>query len=482
LRPFSLEELSGLSSEQAVASRFDESNFRVAKWVLVVLTLPVAIGAIMAAVEDVSKLPLLILHLLFNVGFFSALRRHRLALAADEGVDRGLEWCRRLLVTHPRGGIVTMLVVQLLSGLLATLDTDALIPMTVIPGFLVLAFRLRAAERIAIHGSLALSLVLLAVAGVPLGGEAEESSGTVPAVLANHAFPLLVGLVTSRRVRREILASFAAAQANAEDQLRMRRELDYAREIQLAMLPADCPPQGWLDICSHSCPATEVGGDYYDYFPLADGRFAVVVGDVAGHGMASGLLLAGVRSCLTLLVEELAQPLTVLAKLNRMVQQTARRRLLVSLAIAVFDPQRRTLTVANAGHPPVLLSRAGGVDEIDLASLPLGTQLEPRFEQREIALEPGDVLLLHSDGLYESIDSAGEPFGFARLAATLARAGGGAAANRDQILSDLAAFQNGAPQRDDLTFVVVRVEERGEAGGEWSRGPAQPSPIVAAPA
>ncbi len=459
MQPFTIEELSQLSPEQAVADRFDASNLAKAQWFLVLYALAFTGGTIGAAISDPKRLAILVPNLLFALAFSFALRRERLGRAPAEGFDSALEPVRRLIVGHPRAGIVTLQVVVLLSTLVATLGLDGLIPLLVIAGYFVPPFRMRPVERLLVHGSLVLGLLLAALLGLPVAEKKTDDTGTVLGVVFNHLFALGIGLAASKRRRREILAHFSASQASTKDQLRMRQELDTAREIQLAMLPEGCPPQGWLDICSLSCPATEVGGDYYDYFQLEGGRLAVVVGDVAGHGMASGLLLAGVRSCLTLLATELDQPLAVLAKLNRMVQQTTRTRKLVTLAIVVLDPVRRIAMVANAGHPPVLWSNSAGVEEIALPSLPLGTQLDPHFGLRELALESGDVLLLHSDGLYEGEDPFGEPYGLDRLAASLARAPKElpAAAVRDALLADFSAFQRGAPQRDDLTFVVVKV-------------------------
>ncbi len=459
MQPFTLDELSVLSPDQAVAGRFDEANFRKAQWFLVLYALAFAGGTIGAAINDPKRLAILVPNLLFAPVFFFALRRERRGRAPGEGFDAALEPVRRLIVGNPRAAIVTLLVVVLLSTLVATLGLDGLLPLLLIAGYFVPAFRMRPAERLLVHGSLVLGLLLAALSGGSVAEAKSEGTSTIVGVVFNHLFALGIGLAASKRHRREILGHFTAAQASTKDQLRMRQELDTAREIQLAMLPEGCPPQGWLDICSLSCPATEVGGDYYDYFPLEGGRLAVVVGDVAGHGMASGLLLAGLRSCLTLLAQDLDRPLAVLAKLNQMVQQTTRTRRLVTLAIVVLDPVRRIATVANAGHPPVLWSNAAGVLEIALPSLPLGTQLDPRFGLRELALETGDLLLLHSDGLYEGEDPYGDPYGLDRLAASLARVprDSEATAARDALLADFRAFQGGAQQRDDLTFVVVKV-------------------------
>ncbi len=459
MKPLTLVELATVSADQVVASRFDEDNFRRLRWVLVFFALVAAGASIGVAVEDPRRLGVTLPLLVYLLTFVFTLRRHRLWLSPTEGRDAFLEPVRQSLVGHPRAAVVTLLVVVHLALILAALGSDGLLPLLMMAGYFVIPFRLRPSERWLVHGAVALFLLGGLLLNLPLAERAEDANGTIGGVIGSHLFALTVGLLTTRRHRREILDGFAATQENAREQLRMRQELDSAREIQLAMLPADCPPQGWLDICSCSIPATEVGGDYYDYFPLADGRLAVVVGDVAGHGMASGLLLAGVRSCLTMLAAELDDPVAVLGKLDLMVRQTTRRRMLVTLAIVVLDPTKRTATIANAGHPPILLSSSAGVREISLPSLPLGTLLSPRFGVSVIEIATHDVLLLHSDGLYEGEDPRGEPYGLDRLTASLARMPRDVAATavRDAILADFEAFQDDAPQRDDLTFLVVRV-------------------------
>ena len=106
----------------------------------------------------------------------------------------------------------------------------------------------------------------------------------------------------------------------------MREEFDTARRIQLSMLPQGPPNVSWIEVAAASLPATEVGGDYYDYFRISPSQIVVVIGDVAGHGLASGLLLSGVRSCLYLLEKDLASPVEVLDRLNHMVRRTTDRR------------------------------------------------------------------------------------------------------------------------------------------------------------
>ena len=137
--------------------------------------------------------------------------------------------------------------------------------------------------------------------------------------------------------RKRFLNVWRREYSRARERLRMREEIDYARKIQLSMLPQTAPQLSWIDLAAASLPATEVGGDYYEYFKLSDSQLVLVIGDVAGHGLASGLLLSGVRSCLYLLEEDLASPLGVFDRLNHMVRRTTDKRTYVTLLCAVIN-------------------------------------------------------------------------------------------------------------------------------------------------
>ena len=240
----------------------------------------------------------------------------------------------------------------------------------------------------------------------------------------------------------------------------MRDELNSAREMQLSMLPRHDPDMDWLDFSGVSLPASEVGGDYFEHFRVSDSVLAVVIGDVAGHGMASGLVLSGVRSGLYLLRENLTSPVEVLERLNRLVRETAPRRMVVTVQIAVLNAETRLLTVANAGHPPLvrLDSTTGKAEVLGSSGLPLGTQLEPEFTLVEKPLEPGDVLAFHTDGVLEVSDLHEESFGEDRLRREVARTGRRSSARqiRDSILNEISRFKGDVRQADDLTLVVAR--------------------------
>jgi sigma-B regulation protein RsbU (phosphoserine phosphatase) len=267
--------------------------------------------------------------------------------------------------------------------------------------------------------------------------------------------------VATVRARSGFLRQYRLETSRRRERQRMREELASARQIQLSMLPRHDPRIPGLDISAVSLPAAEVGGDYYEYFDQDTARFAIVVGDVAGHGVASGLLLSGIRSCLYLLHPERPSPCDLFDKLDRMVRLTTARRMFITLLYAAFDRAAGRLVLASAGHPPPLhyRRRLDRVEELTIEAPPLGTRLEASYQQREIAFEEGDVFLLYTDGLIEALDQRGELYGDARLLRRFQRVADGkdARAIREALLSDVWTFKGDTEQFDDITVVVVRV-------------------------
>ncbi|MGZ5475779.1 MAG: PP2C family protein-serine/threonine phosphatase [Thermoanaerobaculia bacterium] len=318
--------------------------------------------------------------------------------------------------------------------------------------WLLLGLRMSLIRRIALHAGLfAVTLAFL----FAHNGNVRLKNGAALGV--TYTIVILIGALNSRRVRRKTIEEWSERRTSAREQVRMRDELRYAREVQLSMLPEAPPALDWAEVAGTSIPATEVGGDYFDYID-ADGRLAVVSGDVAGHGLASGITLSALRGAITLLRHSFSNPAGVLEQLHDVITEVSRRRTLVTFNAALFDPQRRRATIASAGHPPVLVRRASGhVDTIELFGPPLGVRRSGPIPQREIEFASGDVFLLHSDGIYETTNTTGEQYGLDRLAQSLAKSDGSAAAMRDAVLRDVDEFRGGAPQQDDVTVVVVRI-------------------------
>ena len=326
------------------------------------------------------------------------------------------------------------------------------------PGFvfasapLLLLFRLVAGELLLLHGLMVAAGGLLWWLTQP-NDALPALAGAVPL----HAVCAALGLLLTRRFRSRFREQWQQQVGVVREQLRVREELALAREVQLSMLPATLPALPWLDVAACCLPASEVGGDYYDFFG-ADEGLVVVVADVAGHGMASGLVLASVRSGLTLLMEEPEHQLgPTMDRLDRLVRRTARR-MLVTLAVTRYDHRTRSLTVATAGHPPLLVRRRRGtIEEVATPSPPLGTRLPRTPAAIRVAFAAGDCCLLYTDGVMEAPNEAEEPYGAGRLAAALATHDPwqGAQALVDAVLADLAVHRGAAPQQDDVTLVAL---------------------------
>ncbi|HVN74949.1 MAG TPA: SpoIIE family protein phosphatase [Thermoanaerobaculaceae bacterium] len=245
---------------------------------------------------------------------------------------------------------------------------------------------------------------------------------------------------------------------------RLAREMELAREIQESLLPPSELTAGPLSVWAHFRPAADVGGDYFDLFPLASGRLMVAVGDVAGHGLHTGLLMAMVKSAVATLVQEGRAGLELLEKLNQLLLGQPIRHRMVSLAVAEIDASRRSLEITSAGHPPgMLLADGGDVEELLVPSLPLGHRWPEPPPSRTRRFGPGSRLLLYSDGLVEARAPDGRPFGYDALRDVL-RAHWGAPAGTviGTVLEELDRHLGGQPLADDLTLLVV--EHRGTPG------------------
>ncbi|HYG64694.1 MAG TPA: PP2C family protein-serine/threonine phosphatase [Thermoanaerobaculia bacterium] len=241
---------------------------------------------------------------------------------------------------------------------------------------------------------------------------------------------------------------------------RQRVELETARRIQSSILPELPPRIAGVDIAHAYLPASEVGGDFYDVLALEDGRLAVAVGDVAGHGVSSGLVMSMAKSALAVQVTFNPEVAAVFRTLNRTIYQTARKRLLATLCYALLDPKQRELLYASAGHLyPYRITAAGKVEALESTAYPLGVRGELQVDPRVAKLEPGDTLFLFSDGLVEARpEGSEEMFGFERLERSLSsHAGESVEQLRDGILADIARFTGQAPREDDQTVLVLRL-------------------------
>jgi len=243
-----------------------------------------------------------------------------------------------------------------------------------------------------------------------------------------------------------------AFQHERRERERLSREANEARTIQEALLPKCSPYIPGFQVTGRSVPAGLVGGDWYDFIDLGDGRWGLVLADVAGKGTAAALLMSGTRGMLRSLVGAHCCPSEVLARLNRLLADDFPSGRFVTMVYAVLDPERRLLTFANAGHLRPLLVDDGGARFLDAEQgMPLGLGFGGFSEQR-VTLAPGSRLLFYSDGITEAEGPGEEEYGPDRLRQHVL----GAEASAESLLADVRSFANGEGLRDDATVIFVK--------------------------
>ena len=239
---------------------------------------------------------------------------------------------------------------------------------------------------------------------------------------------------------------------------RVEQELRLARSIQQASLPKEVPTIGGWQLSPYYQPAREVGGDFYDFFELDDGRLGIVVGDATGKGVPAALVMASTRSMLRAVAQALgsSSPGEVLARVNDSLVMNIPPNMFVTCFYCVLDPNNGSLSYANAGHDLPYLHRNGEAEDLRARGMPLGLMPGMGYEENEIVLDAGEAALFYSDGLVEAHDSKGEMFGFPRLRALVAQHGGEGSLE-EALLEELYSFVGEDwEQEDDITLLTLR--------------------------
>jgi len=243
---------------------------------------------------------------------------------------------------------------------------------------------------------------------------------------------------------------------------RLKREMEIAGELQQRLLPS-VAPAGYpdLDLFGYCIPSTEVGGDYFDYFPLDENRLALVVGDVAGHGMSAGLLMGMAKSCISTAIKIDPSCEQVMRTLNSLIYELDERHALMTFFYALYEVADHRLTFSNAGHiyPYHYVASEDRLESLESTSYPLGIREHYEFNEHTVRIESGDFIALCSDGFIESRNRRNDEFGFERLEESIfkhRRKGSKDVCNG--VANDLFDFLSGRTHEDDLTFLVMNVK------------------------
>ena len=239
----------------------------------------------------------------------------------------------------------------------------------------------------------------------------------------------------------------------------VQRELETARRIQGSLLPKDVPRLPGLELAARYVPMSAVAGDLYDFVQLGPKRIGVLVADVSGHGVPAALVASMVKLAFTTQREQAGDPARVLTAMNRALCDTAEGSF-VTAVYGVFDTEAGLLTVANAGHPSLLVGGADGrVEECRERGAMLGLMREAVYRNEHRRIAPGDRILFYTDGVTEAQNAAGEFLDGERLASWLGTTGGSALSGGEQIMRQLHGWRGAASFDDDVTFVLARVSD-----------------------
>jgi sigma-B regulation protein RsbU (phosphoserine phosphatase) len=285
--------------------------------------------------------------------------------------------------------------------------------------------------------------------------------------------------IRSRDQLGELAASFNSMTASIEELLeqkaekeRLEQELRIARSIQMSLLPQGSLSFPGVMLTGHCEPAREVGGDYYDFLPLGEKRMGILIADVSGKGTSAALYMAELKGLMLSLSELHASPRQLLIVANRIISKHLDARSFITMTYAVVDLQVRTITIARAGHCPlVYVPGPHAASRAAVALQPDGMVLGLQFDTGELfdrtlveltlPLGAGDLFLLYTDGISEAMNVDNDCFGETRLA-DLAQQHADLASDalRERILGEVRAFAGTAAQHDDMTMVLLKIEDR----------------------
>jgi len=274
-------------------------------------------------------------------------------------------------------------------------------------------------------------------------------------IFTNDDLDLLSAIASSAAIAVENARLYQVA----VDKGRMDRELEMARRVQSSLLPSEVPHlPGWEFVACWQ-PAREVAGDYYDFTPCVNGATGLVIADVTDKGMPAALFMALTRSAIRANVCQTTNPAEGIASANRLVCAESTRGLFVTLFFGLLDPLTGALTYVNAGHNPPIFYCASedSLSLLKATGMPLGIDLATDFKQRTIQIQPGDFLVLYTDGITEAFDEHGEEYGMERLQRVVYDVRNATVAEiQDSLLQTVNDFSQNIAPADDITLMVVK--------------------------
>jgi len=253
----------------------------------------------------------------------------------------------------------------------------------------------------------------------------------------------------------------AKLHARLVEQHKIAKEMEIARTIQMNLLPKVYPAMENIEISAMSLPAKKVGGDYYDFIPLDHGgKYGIVVADVSGKGVPAAIMLGTIRASLLIIAQQKdADVVSVMSKLNKMACRDASNNMFITMVYGIIDPEKRVFEYTNAGHVyPLVFDSSNKVQQLRKGGYFLGIMENAEYESQSISLHPGQIIVLYSDGVTDTMNQSGELFGIERLKKVVrSHLNCTAQEIRDSIHEACQAFRKEEEQFDDFTAIIIKV-------------------------
>lgn len=274
------------------------------------------------------------------------------------------------------------------------------------------------------------------------------SDARLLSLFANQA----AGAIETARLHREAI-----------EREKIERELELAAAIQREILPRFLPEVAGVELAAANLPTRQVGGDYFDLFPLSRGRLGFLVADVSGKGIPAALLVSTVHAAVHLQIDEARTVAELIERIDRHLQRFSATRKFLTLFFGLLEPDSGLLRYVSAGHNPALIARADGrLERVESTGVPVGMLPNATWREETLTLGPGELIAVYTDGLTEAVNGSDEEFGLERLSRRIARDAHEPVQRLcDSVLADVADFASGMPQYDDQTLLLVRRSPKG---------------------
>jgi sigma-B regulation protein RsbU (phosphoserine phosphatase) len=290
----------------------------------------------------------------------------------------------------------------------------------------------------------------------------EQAVGVVKEVILPMVGANALGMAIFAFIIRNLITERRTAAERESFRRELERtefEMETARGIQQSFLPESPPRIEGFELAALNLPARQVGGDFYDFIPVSENEWGIIIADVSGKGVPAALFMALSRTLVRANVSENITASQAIQKANHLISQEAKMGMFVTLFYAVLAPEKRRLQYVNAGHnPPFVVKKSSGdVILLRARGIAMGVMDDVSLEEKDIILDSNDIVVFYTDGITEAIDGAGEQFGEKRLIETINQ-------NADlpvkdligKVKDDVFAFAHGQPQFDDFTLVILK--------------------------